>query len=73
MKTRKSHTERINKPNGRYYYKRCQQHKYINMGKKDVFSKVEADAIEKLEQPETAGAAKTVLEYIAEQRSKTTN
>lgn len=52
---------------------RCQQHKYINMGKKDVFSKVEADAIEKLEQPETAGAAKTVLEYIAEQRNKTTN
>ena len=29
------------------------------MGKKDVFSKVEDDAIEKLEQPETAGAAKT--------------
>lgn len=46
---------------------------YIIMGKKDVFSKVEADAIKKLEQPVTAGAAKTVLEYIAEQRSKTTN
>ena len=40
------------------------------MAKKGVFSKVEADAIKKLEQPETAGAAKTVLEYIDEQRRK---
>lgn len=38
--------------------------------KKDVYSKVEADAKKKLEQPETAGAAMTVLEYIDEQRRK---
>ena len=41
--------------------------------KKDVFTKVEADARKMLEHPETAGAAKTVLEYIAEQRDKTKN
>ena len=38
--------------------------------KKDVFSKVEEDANENLKNPDTAGAAKTVLEYIAEQRKK---
>lgn len=36
--------------------------------KKDVFTKVEADAKEFLKNPESAGAAKTVLEYIERQR-----
>ena len=36
--------------------------------KKDVFDKVEADAMELLKNPESAGAAKTVLEYIEQQR-----
>lgn len=35
---------------------------------KDIFSKVEAEAKEKLKDPNTAGAAKTVLEFIERQR-----
>lgn len=40
--------------------------------KKDIFSKVEQDAKEKIQNPNTEGAAKTVLEYIARQREKET-
>ena len=40
------------------------------MKKKDVFSKVEADALKKLKNPDTRGAAQTVLEYIEEQRKR---
>ena len=36
--------------------------------KKDIFVKVEAEALEKLKDKETSGAAKTVLEYIEQQR-----
>lgn len=35
---------------------------------KDIFSKVETDAREKLKNPDTSGAARTVLEYIEQQR-----
>jgi hypothetical protein len=38
------------------------------MKEKDVFSKVEADARKKLKNPDTRGAAQTVLEYIERQR-----
>ena len=40
------------------------------MKKKDVFSKVEADARKMLKNPDTRGAAQTVLEYIEEQRKR---
>lgn len=36
--------------------------------KKDIFDKVEADAKELLNNPESAGAAQTVLEFIELQR-----
>lgn len=36
--------------------------------KKDIFSKVEDEAREKLNDPDTKGAAQTVLEYIERQR-----
>lgn len=38
------------------------------MKKKDVFTKVEEEAREKLKNPDTKGAAETVLEYIENQR-----
>lgn len=38
--------------------------------KKDIFDKVEADAKELLNNPESAGAAQTVLEFIEQQRRK---
>lgn len=38
------------------------------MEQKDVFSKVEEEAREKLKNPDTKGAAQTVLEYIERQR-----
>ena len=40
------------------------------MKKKDVFSKVEADARKMLKNRDTRGAAQTVLEYIEEQRKR---
>lgn len=40
------------------------------MKKKDVFSKVEEEAWEKLKNPDTKGAAQTVLDYIERQRNK---
>ena len=40
---------------------------------KDVFSSVEAEALRRLKKPETRGAAKTVLEYIAKQRKQKKN
>ena len=43
------------------------------MKKKDIFSKVEAEAIEKLKNPDTKGAAQTVLEYIEQQRKLLNN
>lgn len=36
--------------------------------KKDIFTKVEDEAREKLNDPDTKGAAQTVLEYIERQR-----
>ena len=36
--------------------------------KKDVFSEVEAEALEKLKDKATSGAAQTVLDYIEHQR-----
>lgn len=36
----------------------------------DIFSKVEAEAKERLKDPDTKGAAQTVLEYIEAQRKK---
>lgn len=41
--------------------------------KKDIFSKVEADARKKLKNPDTRGAAQTVLEFIEKERKKLTN
>lgn len=38
------------------------------MKKKDIFSKVEAEAKEKLKNPNTAGAAQTVIEFIQKER-----
>ena len=38
--------------------------------KKDIFSKVEEEAKERLKNPDTKGAAQTVLEYIKAQREK---
>ena len=38
------------------------------MKKKDIFSKVEEEAQQKLKNPDTKGAALTVLEYIERQR-----
>ena len=35
---------------------------------KDIFTKVEAEARERLKDPYSAGAAQTVLEYIERQR-----
>lgn len=43
------------------------------MKKKDVFSKVEEEAREKLKNPDTKGAAQTVLEYIERQRTEFNN
>ena len=40
------------------------------MKKKDIFSKVEAEAMERLNDPDSAGAARTVLEFIESQRKK---
>lgn len=45
----------------------------INMKKKDIFSKVEAEAREKLKHPDTRGAAQTVLEFIDKERKKLEN
>lgn len=45
---------------------------HISM-KKDVFSKVEKEAREKLKNPDTKGAAQTVLEYIERQRRELNN
>ena len=45
-------------------------HYLYTMKKKDVFSKVEADARKMLKNPDTRGAAQTVLEYIEEQRKR---
>lgn len=39
------------------------------MKHKDVFSKVEEEAREKLKNPDTKGAAQTVLDYIERQRN----
>ena len=44
-----------------------------NMKKKDIFSKVEAEAREKLKHPDTRGAAQTVLEFIDKERKKLEN
>ena len=41
--------------------------------KKDIFSKVEAEAREKLKHPDTRGAAQTVLEFIEKERKKLEN
>ena len=41
--------------------------------KKDIFSKVEAEARQKLKHPDTRGAAQTVLEFIEKERKKLTN
>lgn len=38
--------------------------------KKDIFSKVEAEARQKLKHPDTRGAAQSVLEYIEKEREK---
>jgi hypothetical protein len=43
------------------------------MEQKDVFSKVEEEAREKLKNPDTKGAAQTVLEYIERQRKLLNN
>ena len=40
------------------------------MKKKDIFSKVEAEARAKLKHPDTRGAAQSVLEYIEKEREK---
>lgn len=45
----------------------------ISMKNKDVFSKVEKEAREKLKNPDTKGAAQTVLEYIERQRKGINN
>ncbi|MBR5440997.1 MAG: hypothetical protein IKT22_07450 [Prevotella sp.] len=43
------------------------------MKKKDIFSKVEADARKKLKNADTRGAAQTVLEFIQREREKPAN
>ena len=43
------------------------------MKKKDIFTKVEAEAQKKLNDPTTKGAAQAVLEYIAQQREALNN
>ncbi len=43
------------------------------MKKKDIFSKVEKEAREKLKNPDTKGAAQTVLDYIERQRKGINN
>lgn len=46
------------------------QNSEIIMKKKDIFSKVEAEARQKLKHPDTRGAAQTVLEFIEKERKK---
>lgn len=41
--------------------------------KKDIFAEVEEAAKKKLTDPDCKGAARTVLNYISEQRKKTQN
>lgn len=43
------------------------------MKKKDVFSKVEEEARKKLNDPDTKGAAQTVLDYIKRERERLNN
>ena len=38
--------------------------------KRDSFTEVEKEALEKLNDPDTRGAAKTVLDFIKRQREK---
>ncbi len=43
------------------------------MSKKDIFTKVEAEAKKRLNDPTTKGAAQAVLEYIDKQREQLNN